>query len=135
MPYIYEVVESVDCVVVTWLERVSAEGFMQFYQELETNPKLHPGMPKLYDFRGAGADMSAQDMRNIRSRVLAIDKNQSAGSRKVAALVTEDITFGLGRMFQAIGDEIQASIHVTRDAEDAKEWVGLPSDYVLPADR
>ena len=98
-------------------------------------PKLHPGMPKLYDFRGAEVDMSAQDMKEISSRVLTIDKRQGAAQRRVAALATSDITFGLGRMFQAIGDEIKASIHVTRDAEEAKEWVGLPSDYVLPADR
>ena len=135
MAYTYEFVESADCIVVTWSGRVSAEGFMEFYQELEVDPKLHPGMLKLYDFRGADVDLSAQDMEEINRRVLEIDEKKGAGQRRVAALATRDVTFGLGRMFQAIGDEIRASIHVTRDAGEAKEWVGLPSDYVLPADR
>ncbi len=109
---------------------------MEFYQELEVDPKLHPGMLKLYDFRGADVtDVSAQDMEEINRRVIEIDEKKGAGQRRVAVLATRDVTFGLGRMFQAIGDEIRASIHVTRDAEEAKEWVGLPSDYVLPADR
>ena len=45
--------------------------------------------------------------------------------KRIAIVATQDIDFGLGRMFQLIADESPIEIQIFREQEKAKHWLGI----------
>jgi len=133
MPYTYEFVESAGCVVVTWSGRISVDESLRFMKEFAGLPAFRSGLHRIHDLRGADTNLSSEELRIIADRVGQFDELQ--GERRTALLVGDDLSYGLSRIFMAVSSTLLAKIQVTKNAGEAKEWVGLASDYVLPADR
>ncbi len=133
MAYRYEFVESAECIVVTWSEQLSVKELVAFIEEVAEHAEFRSGLDRLHDFRGVDFDLSAEALKSLAGRVQPIAPQ--LGKRRVAALVGDDLSYGVMRVFMAVGSSLLADTHVTTNAAEAKTWVGLHSDYVLPADR
>ena len=79
--------------------------------------------------RRCGGKLEPPHCREIR------DRDGLHGKRRVAFVVDDDVSYGVLRM--AVGHSVlaQFELRVVRDQDEAKEWIGLSTDYVLPADR
>ena len=133
MPHQCELVTSADCAVVTWTGTQDVKAALAFVAELSNFPEVQTGRHRLYDLRDADINLSAAERRLIVD--LARQDDELHGERKVVFLVDRDLTYGLMRMFILFAGELKADMHVTRDPDEAKARVGLPGQYVLPADR
>jgi len=134
MPYVYEFVEAADdCVVVTWTGVLSVDEFSAFFDELSGRSEFQPGLNRLYDFRAAYIALTREALHALRVRTRQSEAVH--GERKVALLVSPTLSYGVARMYMTLADLLIADLKVLWESEEAKAWVGLRPDYVLPADR
>ncbi len=133
MPYTYEFVdEANDCIVATWHDSHTPEEFLAFYNEILEHPKFRVGLNRLVDFRGVRINLSPDQIEQLKTGVGPADYKH--GRRKVAMLVGDDLSFGIMRQYMIAVAPENVAWFLTRDAEKARAWVGLPAGYVLPAD-
>ena len=133
MTYTYEFLSEAGCFVVTCSGRVSAQDMLELVVALESHPEFRPGLNRLVDFRSATMFLSAEQVAAISREIR--DRDGLHGKRRVAFVVDDDVSYGVLRM--AVGHSVlaQFELRVVRDQDEAKEWIGLSTDYVLPADR
>ena len=133
MPYTYEFVdEANDCIIATWHDSHGPEEFLAFYHEILEHPKFRVGLNRLVDFRSVRINLSQDQIEQIKIGVGPADHKH--GRRKVAMLISDDNSFGVMRQYMVAVAPENVSWFLTRDAEEAVTWVGLPAGYVLPAD-
>jgi hypothetical protein len=81
-----------------------------------------PDMPTLYDLRGSDfTHLSAEDMALLRDQ-----NRQLAGRRgdtRLALLVADDLSYGLCRMYAALGVSSNLEVDVFRDEREALRWL------------
>ncbi len=133
MPYTYEFVDQANCVVSTWTGERTLKDVAVFLGHLERHPKFRVGLNRLFDFRGSRTAFNLGDGRTLGYWVKHSDA--VSGERRVAFLVDTDADDEVMRQFMSSASESKGEMHVTRDIEEARDWVGLPPKYVLPADR
>jgi len=82
-----------------------------------------PNVDTIWVFRDANfAVVHAEEMRNMRD----VRKRYSNREGSFTALVvTDDVAFGMSRMFQALSDGVVTAQHllVTRSLADARQWI------------
>ena len=97
------------------------EAASVLHQVLETEAaSLH-----LWDFRGAQLSaLRYQDVEKLRN--LTAQLAQGRGWRRVAFVGGRDVDFGIGRMFQAMGEagDLPFKFRVFRDHGEATAWIG-----------
>lgn len=82
----------------------------------------------LCDIRhGTIRKLSKEDLLEIVSATEAY--RHKRGTERSAVLVSEDIDFGLMRMFEAMLLESDRPIRIFRERDRAVEWLELPHDY------
>ncbi len=98
------------------------------WKAMLADPQFRPGMNVLWDFRkGTSAiEFSTSDIQNIVSMTAGHIKQRGA-QYKLALLATQDLFFGLSKMFAAYGDEIPIEICVFRSMEEALDWLDADS--------
>ena len=76
-------------------------------------------MSRLWDFRNASFDFSAEELEEIASHASTTD---SAPSR-VAMLVSKDLSYGVSRMYEAYRKNPVTDVKVFREESEALEWL------------
>lgn len=74
----------------------------------------------LWDLREAEIDWSGEQVKEFVYWVLA---HRPAGTSRNAVVASNDLQFGLARMYEALISEIPANLSVFRDMDEAREWV------------
>jgi hypothetical protein len=91
-------------------------------QKLLDDPRTRPGLAVLFDYSDADArHLSMDDVREAAAGAEA----QRLGFRAVAVVATDDLTFGLSRMFASLApDEGSPGPRtVVRSVAEAEEWL------------
>jgi len=89
-------------------------------------PGFTPGTGVLYDVRGIDpGNVDAQQMRMLGKRNEA--RADRRGSGKMAVLVSNDVTFGLARMYSVLGVPPNVDMRPFRDSSEAEAWLTAPS--------
>ena len=80
----------------------------------------------IWDFRGADVSKLSSDDLLALVKLAKHYENQRPG-RKVAHVVTEDLAFGIGRMYTAFTEfeDLDFEVELFRSIEQAKEWLGV----------
>jgi hypothetical protein len=125
--YQFEIHGTENIAVINWTGTFSRTTFIAFAKELEDHPGFHEGLDRLYDLRAANMEMDADEVRKITRRIQ--DNEVLHGDRKVAIAVSNDLQFGLMRIYAAIADDTRANIKLFRSRSDACLWLGLPADF------
>ena len=99
----------------------------------ETRPQLAPGLPEIFDARGADTDIAVSEMRAL--AYAARDTSLRGELGATAFVASEDGTFGMARMYATFADESTDPIHVFRDLELAEEWLGRVAQMQTPIAR
>ena len=98
----------------------SLKGIVQ--QVLE-HPAWHEIIPSLVDLRGLSAStLSSDDIFELADLFKSI--NTSLGSGNTALVVSQELEFGLARMWQMMTEEyVKMEIDVFKNIDEALEWI------------
>lgn len=101
--------------------------------EIESSPHFRPGLDRVWDERSCRIDVSSDDLRYLADRWA--ERNELHGERRLAYLVSRDLTWGFNRQFESWRDAhgVHVAANLFRDFDELKEWLGLPADLPDPA--
>ena len=74
---------------------------------------------RLWDFRKARFNLNNEDIKKVARQAKAAEKKPG----KVAMLTSEDLSFGLARMYEAYRSSPIVSLQVFRDESKAVDWL------------
>src|ERR1700674_4197692 len=79
------------------------------------------GLPELFDARGATTNVTAEQVRMLVQR--AADTLRRIPLGPTAIVATDDVVFGMARMYAIWTEEAGARVEVFRDVESANRWL------------
>jgi hypothetical protein len=123
--------KSKDMVTVTASGKIAtidlARWINAFYQ-LGEGKTTHIAEFLLFDLREADlADITAGDIRVLAQKIGSVRRSINRKTGKTAFVTAEELTYDLGKMFEAYIGSIDDSleIRIFRDIDEAKEWLGV----------
>jgi hypothetical protein len=78
-------------------------------------------LPELFDARGATTNVTTQQVRTLVSRAAAALRRIPLGPTAIVA--TDDLVFGMARMYAILTEDAGARVEVFRDIESANRWL------------
>ena len=113
---------------------VSREDTLEFARALLSDPMFRPGLDELIDARdceysGGGFD-EILEYRGVRLE----SGRPAAGKGRWACVVSDDLMYGLSRMFGTLASDLGVEMRVFRDMDEALGWLGQQG-LDLPAPR
>ncbi len=81
--------------------------------------------PELVDARGATTDLTAEQVRRLVNR--AADMLRIVDLGPTAIVTTDDVVYGMARMYSILADGVGAAAEVFRDLESATRWLDRKS--------
>ena len=86
------------------------------------HPDFAPGMPSVWDLREADlSPLDSEDLRQIAAFSSALRGER--GNARVAAVSSEDLSFGITRMYEVVGEVAHLQFKAFRDFDEAVAWV------------
>jgi hypothetical protein len=101
---------------------LSITEIQEFLVALETDPGYSPELDALLDAREIDVDFGTADLRGFASHHRARAEGRSS---RWGIVVSEDLTYGMGRMFEAFMSGSPREFRVFRSMEEAADWVGV----------
>lgn len=77
----------------------------------------------LADYSNATLELSSNDINQMATRREQVDSN-SISRVKIAVYCSQDLVFGIGRMYEALTDDEKYEIMIFRSYEEACNWLG-----------
>ena len=119
---------SVDCqidkqnalVLTTARGVLNADDIMAFRRRLAANPDFSPDMKQLIELLG----VTEVKVTKTEWRALAKTDPFMPGAQR-AIVGDQNITYGILRVYEMMTDRPGISVHVFRDMEAAREWLGI----------
>jgi hypothetical protein len=124
-----DVVSACNCIIIKFGGTIGAEDFLKAVLDIESSDGYKPSMNRLFDYRFAGTNFGTSDVVSLSG--WAHTRGYANQHRKVAHLAEDDATFGLLRVLIAHSSGFSSNLLVTRDPEEACNWVGLTTKYAL----
>lgn len=119
MPVTYVVDRDQRIVRTTVTGTVAIDEFIPYLEALADGGLL--GWPQLVDARSAALRITPQDVRRF---VFIIDGLRARhGISRTAFITEDDATYGMLRMYSALGESADPGFAVFRHAADAEAWV------------
>jgi len=81
--------------------------------------------PELFDARGATTDLTADQVRRLAQR--AADMLRIVDLGPTAIVTTDDVVYGMARMYSVLAEGAGAAAEVFRDMESATRWLDRQS--------
>jgi hypothetical protein len=78
-------------------------------------------LPELFDARGATTNVTTQQVRTLVYRAAATLGRIPLGPTAIVA--TDDLVFGMARMYAILTEDAGARVEVFRDVESANRWL------------
>ena len=106
----------------TVTERLTMDAIRAAFAAVIADPLYRKDMPAVWDMRSAdAAQMSSEKILKIIDFFKGHQEQRSG--HKVAIVASNDLTFGLSRMYEFRASELNAEIEVFRDFKKAWRWV------------
>ncbi len=101
---------------------LSLDEIQSELQATLANPAFSPGMKTVWDLRGAS--IAALTERAVRSLVdFNLVRKEQRGGGRAAIVASQDVDYGVARMFQAYAEELPWETMVFRGLDDALPWL------------
>ncbi len=102
---------------------VTVPELAEAFSRLKLEPEYREGIPRLWDARHADmSELGAAEFRMIGSA--AQESGLSNPGLRVAFLVSRDVDFGIGRMFQStVAETLPAEMAIFRAYDAAMSWL------------
>ena len=124
MPIEYRIDPQARVVYTTASGTLDDAQLLEHKKKLTSDPGFHPGMVELSDVRG----IEKLDVTTDGIRHFALKDQRDKGKLrdyKLAIVASEDVVYGMARMYQANTAMNVPNVRVFRDISEAKDWLGL----------
>jgi hypothetical protein len=123
MPVTGRIDKTTGVLICTVTGATSVEDLLAAGDEYIQDPDFRPGMDALWDVRGA--EMTGGTLEQLRRFGSTISQRvvQRGVGYRVAIVSAGDVSFGIGRQWEAIADQLPFDIMVFRDVEEAWRWL------------
>ena len=126
----HRIYPSLGIVVSTWRGQVSDADLVLEYRRLYEDDEWKPGAHELVDVREADlVNVSSRGLKTL-AGVMGEYLVGFEGEFKTAVLTSGDLTFGLGRVYEAYSAESPETVQVFRDPREALAWLAAPADLL-----
>lgn len=124
MPISYRIDVERGLVLTTASGTLTDDDILQLKDRLVRDPDFTPGMKELSDIRNIDAlDVTPA---GIRAMVQQDGKDSERITfQRLALVLSDDVAFGMARMYQTLTGSRMANVGVFRDIEQAKAWLQL----------
>jgi hypothetical protein len=114
-------IDSVHGVVLTSCTGVlTDDDLLAHKRQLADDPNLRPGMVELSDVRGVERlDVTAVGVRQM------VMMDEDLQSHRLAIVVSQEVIYGMARMYQSLTEPNNPNVGVFRDMSEARAWLGL----------
>ena len=130
MHYWYDIDVELGCVFVKRFGPYAHEKWVAVLRLINNDARLQKNMNRIYDLREAEGVATADQMRDFVQELDQIDK--MLGPRKVVFIAPQPVTFGMHRMYEQLRDDTVAEFQTCKTYDEAKKWIGLPTDFEDP---
>jgi hypothetical protein len=123
MPFEYVVDKDARVLIVTFKGEVTGADLAAETADQIHKPPMEPPYNQLYDLREA---RFVGDLSELKAHAHRTANAQWPKGQRCAQLVSQRAEFGLARLFDARAAGGPVEYRVFTDANEAREWVGLP---------
>ncbi|RYG92046.1 STAS/SEC14 domain-containing protein [Loktanella sp. IMCC34160] len=131
----YKIHPNLHLVCVTYSGEVTPDQYLESFDRYLKDPDYAPDLRILMNMTTAtGFDIDFKAMFQMVLHQIPHYANRPKGTR-AAILAPDDLSFGIGRMYQSLTDgQLPSELAVFRTAEEAFDFLGLePDDSLLSA--
>jgi len=114
---------SLGVIVVRTNDIVDVNELRATFDELVDHSDFKEGLCLVVDFRGGETVLSADDVRHLAQYAEHTDARW--GQTKWLIIASDDLTYGLSRMFITLAERQQVTTHVFRNVTEAGDWLDL----------
>jgi len=100
---------------------VSTGEFKASLALMVSSQEYPPAVDVLWDVREA--DPASFDISLVGQAVSIRQNYPQRGDSKLAVVASDDLRFGLSRMYEMMTDEMPQDIHIFRTVADAEQWL------------
>jgi hypothetical protein len=119
--YLWELDEGNKVARCVWEGRIASAELLEGVAWGRRFVAEHPGCRAITDFSGVTAfDVSSEVIRE-----LAYQPTHGDEQAVVVIVASQDLVFGLGRMFSMLTEKVRPNRHVVRTIEEAYELLGI----------
>jgi hypothetical protein len=124
MPGVYDIRADEPLVECTFSGPTSPADCLRVIDQILADPRYREDFPCLIDNRDIAGAFTRADIDQVIPAVARALAGMTARPR-VAIVVSRDVQYGLGRMFQALtGNLLNLDLRVFRDRAEAAAWLG-----------
>lgn len=135
MPITYQLKPDERLVILTHVGAVSDDEFLSFYKALYKDTRFDKSFNLLVDLRQAESSVRSTAVLREFSQFVQQQFVNTTTRTKVAVVASEDISFGLARMYEVLSDAVPWEFVVFRTAKAALAWLGLSENLMDDLDR
>ena len=135
MPITYKLKPDEKLVILTHVGAVSDDEFLSFYKALLKDTRFDKSFNLLVDLRQAESSVRSTAALSEFSQFVQRQFVNTTARTKVAVVASEDISFGLARMYEVLSDAVPWEFVVFRTAKAALAWLGLSENLMDDLDR
>ena len=133
MPHRTTIDESVDCYFIEWSGTVEADEWQAWFREIANFPWFRKGLNGLHDLRHAQIRLGRSKSWMVAD--ILQKTNSMFGAGRVVHLVADQMNYALLQSYFSVTNTPERTRKVFTSYEDAKAWLGLPTNYVGSLDR
>ena len=114
-----------DLVVATFHDTVTDDEFLALYRQLYADPRYRLGMDEVADLRDVTLfDVSVDALHTVES-IVRRRYGESDATFRTAIIAPADLSFGMGRTYEALISGGPENVFVSRTADKAIAWLGV----------
>ena len=123
MPITFRIDKESGVVCTTIDGYVSTDEIIEGLRNIMNHPDFRPGLNGIADLRNSDLNTFSADVKRIAE--LLVEYRDKTGPSRTAVLVSNDVTFGMTRVFQVFAEQSSVETAIFRDMEEAVQWLGV----------
>jgi len=135
MPHHAKLLDNLGVIVLRFWGDITYEELQHVFDEVPAMPGFRKGLKLVADFRECRTALTGVDVQRLAHYAKRVEA--AWGETKWAILATNDVIYGLTRIYMALTSEYDIQTHVFRSVEQAEDWLGLGigmSELVKPVE-
>jgi hypothetical protein len=130
LPIRYRFFPTAELIVSRHIGLVSDEELLARYRRMYEDRRFRPQFAKLVDLRQSEASGRSAEGLSALARLARSHYPEGGAPARTAILARDDLSFGLGRMYEGLTSRSAEEVMVFREFEAACAWLGVAPELL-----